>query len=37
MNEKKRFWILLALFIASLALVWMLNSALGQQILVHAP
>ncbi len=36
MNEKIRFFILLTLFIASLALLYILNSNLGQQILVHA-
>lgn len=35
MSEKTRFWLLLALLIASLALVFILNSALGQQVLVR--
>ncbi len=30
MSEKQRFWILLGLLVLSLALVWWLNSNLGQ-------
>jgi len=37
MSEKTRFFILLGLFIASLLLLWLLNSAAGQSVLVHAP
>ena len=37
MNEKTRFWLLLGLFILSLVLVFLLNSALGQQVLVKTP
>lgn len=35
MSEKTRFWLLLGLLILSVALVFVLNSALGQQVLVH--
>lgn len=33
MSEKTRFWILLALLILSIALLWAVNSALGQSLL----
>ena len=36
MSEKTRFWLLLGLLLASIALVFLLNSALGQQVLVQA-
>jgi hypothetical protein len=35
MSEKTRFWLLLTLLILSIALVFVLNSALSQQVLVH--
>jgi hypothetical protein len=35
MSDKTKFWLLLVLFILSLVLVFALNSALGQQILVQ--
>lgn len=35
MSEKMRFWLLLALLLFSIALVFVLNSALAQHILVH--
>lgn len=36
MNEKQRFWLLLSLFIVSVILLIILNTALGQQVLVHS-
>jgi hypothetical protein len=35
MSEKKQFWALLALFILSLVLLFILNSELSQQLLVR--
>jgi hypothetical protein len=35
MSEKTKFWLLLGLFVASIVLVVILNSAMGQQILVQ--
>jgi hypothetical protein len=35
MTDKTRFWILLGLLIASLALLYLLNSTLGQQVIVQ--
>jgi len=34
MNEKTRFWILLGLLIASLALAWLMNSSYSHILLV---
>jgi hypothetical protein len=36
MSEKTKFWVLLGLFIMSIALVVVLNSAMGQDILVES-
>lgn len=33
MNEKTRFWILLALLAASLALLWIMNSSVSHVLL----
>jgi hypothetical protein len=35
MSEKTRFWLLLALLVLSITLAIALNTALGQQVLVH--
>jgi len=35
MSDKTRFWLLLALFLISVALLLVLNSALAQQVLIH--
>lgn len=35
MNDVTRFWLLLSLFILSLALLYVLNSNLGQQLLIR--
>lgn len=35
MSEKARFWILLCLLGLGLLLLYLLNTALGQQILLH--
>ena len=35
MSDKVRFMLLLGLFVASLALLFALNSSLGQNVLVH--
>jgi hypothetical protein len=35
MSEKVQFWILLSLFLLSLILLYVLNSSLGQQLLIH--
>ena len=36
MSDKTRFWLLLSLFILSVMLLVILNSALAQQVLVHS-
>lgn len=36
MSDKTRFWLLLSLFILSVVLLVILNSALAQQVLVHS-
>lgn len=35
MSDKTRFWLLLALFLISVGLLFVLNSVLTQQVLVH--
>ena len=35
MSDKLKFWLLLSILIASVVLVIVINSALGQQVLVH--
>jgi hypothetical protein len=35
MGDKTKFWLLLTLFLASVALLFVLNSALAQQVLVR--
>jgi hypothetical protein len=35
MSEKTRFWILLGLLCLSLALLYLVNTALGQQLLIR--
>lgn len=35
MSDKTRFVLLLGLFVASLALLFVLNSAIGQDVLMH--
>ena len=35
MNEKTKFWVLLGILVVSIALVVVINTALGQQVLVH--
>jgi hypothetical protein len=35
MNEKTKFWLLLAVLLLSIALLCIVNGALGQQVLVH--
>jgi hypothetical protein len=37
MSDKTRFFILVGLFVVSLVLLGLLNSAIGQEILVHTP
>jgi hypothetical protein len=35
MSEKTKFWVLLSILAVSIALVVVINTALGQQVLVH--
>lgn len=35
MDDKTKFWLLLALFLVSVAMLFVLNSALAQQVLVR--
>jgi hypothetical protein len=35
MSEKTKFWLLLGMLLVSIALVFVINTALGQQVLVH--
>jgi hypothetical protein len=35
MSEKTKFWVLLGILVVSIALVVVINTALGQQVLVH--
>jgi hypothetical protein len=35
MSERTRFWVLLGLFIASLALLYIVNSAVGSHLLIQ--
>jgi hypothetical protein len=35
MSEQKRFWILLGLLLASIALLYLLNTAFGQSVTVQ--
>jgi hypothetical protein len=36
MSDKTKFWLLLALFLLSVALLFVLNTALTQQVLMHS-